>query len=97
MGSGTNIHIPPVVPPEPGPLYSDFFQQQIAKQRNNNYHSTSLKTMVASSVNRTALHPGGVQYVSPRCPCLSLPLAVIDFVVDGVARHLDTYHPALLS
>ncbi|KAJ5506531.1 Phosphoenolpyruvate carboxykinase N-terminal [Penicillium expansum] len=44
-----------------GPLASDFIQQQIAKQRNNNYHSTSLRTMVATSVNRTALHPGGVQ------------------------------------
>ncbi|KAL4922260.1 phosphoenolpyruvate carboxykinase-domain-containing protein [Aspergillus aurantiobrunneus] len=60
MGPGANIHIPPV-PPEPGPLYSDFVEQQIAKQRNNNYHSTSLRTMVATSVNRTALHPGGVQ------------------------------------
>ena len=45
----------------PGPLTCDFVQQQVAKQRNNNYHSTSLKTMVATSVNRTALHPGGVQ------------------------------------
>ncbi|KAL4780261.1 phosphoenolpyruvate carboxykinase-domain-containing protein [Aspergillus varians] len=61
MGPGANIHIPPTSPPEPGPLYSDFFQQQLAKQRNNNYHSTSLRTMVATSVNRTALHPGGVQ------------------------------------
>ncbi|KAL4887010.1 hypothetical protein BJY04DRAFT_177064 [Aspergillus karnatakaensis] len=68
MAPGANVHIPPGGPPSPGPLYSDFFQQQIAKQRNNNYHSTSLRTMVASSVNRTALHPGGVQYVSP-CSC----------------------------
>lgn len=45
----------------PGPLATDFTSQQIAKQRNSNYHSTSLRNMVATSVNRTALHPGGVQ------------------------------------
>ncbi|KAL2821985.1 phosphoenolpyruvate carboxykinase-domain-containing protein [Aspergillus granulosus] len=61
MGRGSNIHIPPDGPPSPGPLYTDFFEQQVAKQRNNNYHSTSLRNMVATSVNRTALHPGGVQ------------------------------------
>lgn len=64
-------YIPPDRPASPGPLASDFFQQQVAKQRNNNYHSTSLRKMVATSVNRTALHPGGVQYVSlfylPHC------------------------------
>lgn len=63
MASSQNIHIPPGPPRESGPLYSDFFEQQVAKQRNNNYHSTSLANMVATSVNRTALHPGGVQYV----------------------------------
>ena len=63
MASSQNIHIPPGLPRESGPLYSDFFEQQVAKQRNNNYHSTSLVNMVATSVNRTALHPGGVQYV----------------------------------
>ncbi|PLB41230.1 phosphoenolpyruvate carboxykinase PCK1 [Aspergillus candidus] len=62
MAHAQNINIPPIAPSgEPGPLYSDFFQQQVAKQRNNNYHSTSLNTMVATSVNRTSLHPGGVQ------------------------------------
>lgn len=65
MSSAENIHIPPGIPSESGPLYSDFVEQQVAKQRNNNYHSTSLINMVATSVNRTALHPGGVQYVSP--------------------------------
>ena len=64
MASAENIHIPPAPSRESGPLYSDFAEQQIAKQRNNNYHSTSLVNMVATSVNRTALHPGGVQYVS---------------------------------
>ncbi|KAB8206775.1 phosphoenolpyruvate carboxykinase-domain-containing protein [Aspergillus parasiticus] len=61
MAPAENINIPRASPVEPGPLYTDFFQQQVAKQRNNNYHSTSLRTMVATSVNRTALHPGGVQ------------------------------------
>lgn len=56
-------YIPPNRPGSPGFLNSDFFKQQVAKQRNNNYHSSSLRTMVATSVNRTALHPGGVQYV----------------------------------
>jgi hypothetical protein len=54
-------YIPLARPGSPGLLTSDFFQQQVAKQRNNNYHSTSLRNMVATSVNRTALHPGGVQ------------------------------------
>lgn len=82
MSSAENIHIPPGIPSESGPLYSDFFEQQLAKQRNNNYHSTSLINMVATSVNRTALHPGGVQYVSSfpflfstflsSCPCRRL-------------------------
>ncbi|PGH35560.1 phosphoenolpyruvate carboxykinase [ATP] [[Emmonsia] crescens] len=44
---------------------SDFARQQQAKQQHSNYHSTSLSTslknMVAASVNRTALHPSGVQ------------------------------------
>lgn len=61
MAATENIHITPSRPAEPGPIPSDFVQQQIAKQRNNNYHSTSLRNMVATSVNRTALHPGGVQ------------------------------------
>lgn len=70
--SAENIHIPLGIPRESGPLHSDFFEQQLAKQRNNNYHSTSLNNMVATSVNRTALHPGGVQYV------LSSSIRVVD-------------------
>lgn len=42
------------------PLEQDYIRQQIAKQQKGNFHSTSLK-MVADSVNKTALHPGGVQ------------------------------------
>lgn len=63
MSPAGKDYIPPARPDSPGPLAADFFQQQLAKQRNNNYHSTSLRNMVATSVNRTALHPGGVQYV----------------------------------
>lgn len=60
--SSTATNIPPLRPVSPGPAHSDFIRQQIAKQQYNNYHSSSLK-MIAKSVNRTALHPGGVQYV----------------------------------
>ena len=53
---------PPIRPTSPGPLSSDFGRQAISKQQNSNYHSSSLKqTMVSNSVNKTALHPGGVQ------------------------------------
>ena len=81
MSSTENIHIPPGIPSESGPLYSDFFEQQLAKQRNNNYHSTSLVNMVATSVNRTALHPGGVQYVYLLFLPLFLPRLLVLLVV----------------
>jgi len=41
------------------PLEQDFIRQQIAKQQKGNFHSTSLK--MVSSVNKTNLHPSGVQ------------------------------------
>lgn len=63
MVAAQKNYIPPGRSASPGPLATDFLQQQVAKQRNNNYHSTSLRNMVATSVNRTALHPGGIQYV----------------------------------
>ena len=81
MSFAENIHIPPGIPSESGPLYSDFFEQQVAKQRNNNYHSTSLVNMVATSVNRTALHPGGVQYVYLLFLSLFLPRLLVLLVV----------------
>ncbi|KAM5487328.1 Protein kinase C-like 1 [Microsporum canis] len=43
---------------------SDFYKQQALKQDHSNYHSTSLK-MVMPSVNRTSLHPTGVQPSHP--------------------------------
>jgi phosphoenolpyruvate carboxykinase (ATP) len=58
----TATNIPLQRPISPGPFHSDFIRQQVAKQRSSNYHSSSLK-MITQSVNRTALHPGGVQYV----------------------------------
>jgi hypothetical protein len=39
-------------------------KSKILATRTSNYHSTSLRNMVsANTVNKTALHPGGVQYV----------------------------------
>lgn len=48
--------------------YSDPLQigpkSKILASRTSNYHSTSLRNMVTvNTVNKTALHPGGVQYV----------------------------------
>jgi len=44
---------------------SNFVQEQIQKQQKGNFHSSSLSssivTMVADNVNKTALHPSGVQ------------------------------------
>jgi hypothetical protein len=61
---------PPVrayTPPLPDPDSSSvFLTDQIAKQQRSNFHSTSLRTvatMVSQSVNKTALHPKGVEYV----------------------------------
>ncbi|EEP76347.1 phosphoenolpyruvate carboxykinase [Uncinocarpus reesii 1704] len=56
-----SVHIPPNHPLPLDFLTSDFARQQVAKQQHSNYHSTSLRTMVSTSVNRTALHPTGVQ------------------------------------
>ncbi|KAI1970645.1 Protein kinase C-like 1 [Ophidiomyces ophidiicola] len=55
------VHIPPNHPLPLEYFCSDFARQQVAKQQHSNYHSTSLRTMVSTSVNRTALHPTGVQ------------------------------------
>jgi hypothetical protein len=39
-------------------------KSKILSSRTSNYHSTSLRNMVTvNTVNKTALHPGGVQYV----------------------------------
>lgn len=46
------------------PLATDFARQQRQKQQGNNFHSTSIATMInPNSVNKTSLHPGGVEYV----------------------------------
>ena len=44
------------------PLSTDFAIQQKQKQYGNNYHSSSLSKMNAATVNKTSLHPGGVEY-----------------------------------
>lgn len=51
------------VSPAPA-LHQDFVRQQIEKQHDNNFHSTSLRllhTTMISTVNKTNLHPGGIQ------------------------------------
>jgi hypothetical protein len=50
----------------PAPLAQDFARQQVSKQQRSNYHSSSLSSsvpriMVSQSVNKTGLHPAGVQ------------------------------------
>lgn len=50
----------------PAPLAHDFARQQVSKQQRSNYHSSSISsrvtsTMVSQSVNKTGLHPAGVQ------------------------------------
>ncbi|KAF2092506.1 hypothetical protein NA57DRAFT_69719 [Rhizodiscina lignyota] len=54
----------PVRTASPGPLQEDFARQQISKQQRSNFHSSSLTTSLSAmninSVNKTALHPGGV-------------------------------------
>jgi hypothetical protein len=41
-------------------------KSKILATRTSNYHSTSLRNMVTvNTVNKTALHPGGVQYAHP--------------------------------
>lgn len=68
--SGINTRpAPPMrayTPPPPDPdSSSTFLTDQIAKQQRSNFHSSSLQyvTMVSQSVNKTALHPKGVEYV----------------------------------
>ena len=61
-----NRPAPPSRSYTPGPPggATDFLKQQISKQESSNFNSTSLESsvpMVAQSVNKTALHPGGVQ------------------------------------
>jgi hypothetical protein len=52
----------PISPP-PNPTVLGPRSKQL-NAGNLNYHSTSLRTMVSNTVNKTALHPGGVQYVT---------------------------------
>ncbi|MCJ1423564.1 Protein kinase C-like 1 [Sticta canariensis] len=47
---------PPLPPPS-----ADFKRQQASRQVGNAYHASSHSTMIPRSVNRTSLHPGGVE------------------------------------
>lgn len=50
--------------PGPPDTSNNFLNEQISKQQRSNFHSTSLRsqvTMVANNVNKTALHPRGVE------------------------------------
>lgn len=50
------------IPRPQTPLSKDFAAQQRHKPIGNNYHSSSLAKMVnPHSVNKTNLHPGGVE------------------------------------
>ena len=65
---------PSIRPASPAPLAQDFARQTVQKQQRSNFHSTSISsgtfnTMVSQSVNKTALHPTGVQYVLPLANC----------------------------
>jgi hypothetical protein len=66
MSSSTNNTADPVertTSPYPDPRQIGP-KSKILATRTSNYHSTSLRNMVtAHTVNKTALHPGGVQYV----------------------------------
>jgi hypothetical protein len=78
--SGINTRpAPPMrayTPPLPDPDSSSIFlTDQIAKQQRSNFHSTSLRTvatMVSQSVNKTALHPKGVEYVWSLTPFIAI-------------------------
>ena len=54
----------PSLPPvgrtgSPRPKNFDAARQQVLRG-NSNYHSTSLRNLMAKTVNKTTLHPGGV-------------------------------------
>lgn len=47
------------------PLSADFKRQLQKKQEGSNYHSSSLGSTIMinpANVNKTSLHPGGVEY-----------------------------------
>lgn len=68
----------------------DFTRQQIAKQQRSNFHSTSLtrslSSMVSTTVNKTALHPSGVQYVRDCSAEWTLVQSVSVKLMIGLAR-----------
>lgn len=69
MDSTKALQSPPIIrTASPAPLAQDFARQQVSKQQRSNFHSSSISAdiynkMVSQSVNKTNLHPTGVQYV----------------------------------
>jgi hypothetical protein len=66
MAEGIKAVTPPLRSTSFDPLAEDFARQQIFKQQRGNYHSSSLTTpssTMVSAVNKTSLHPAGLQYV----------------------------------
>lgn len=47
---------------------ASYQRQQIERQSKNNYHSSSLSMLLPQNVNKTGLHPGGVEWVHTYAP-----------------------------
>lgn len=64
MAVGIKAVTPPFRPTSSGPISEDFARQQISKQLRGNFHSSSLTTSASTmvpAVNKTSLHPAGLQ------------------------------------
>jgi phosphoenolpyruvate carboxykinase (ATP) len=69
-------------------------KSKLLATRTGNFHSTSLRNMVSMTVNKTALHPGGVQPVKEHTE-LEEELhekAHIDYERVAIVRTLDRCH-----
>ncbi|KAL8664845.1 MAG: hypothetical protein Q9202_002707 [Teloschistes flavicans] len=57
-----DLDVSAIPPAHLSPLSADYHRQLAFRQQKNNYHSSSLGTMISqNSVNKTNLHPGGVE------------------------------------
>jgi hypothetical protein len=92
MAEGIKGGAPPFRTSSSGPLAEDFARQQELKQQRGNFHSTSLTssviTMVANAVNKTGLHPAGVQYVLTLAPPPTSSLTTIATDPKGNTQRL---------
>lgn len=93
QGSASSL---PIRVASPAPLAEDFARQQVAKQQRSNFHSTSLtrslSSMVTNNVNKTALHPTGVQYVASTCASAD---GENDRLEEYRDAHANANHPGL--